>query len=90
MLQHNKKHYVTLALSLSLSLFPRYRSSRRRRRRRRLITSATPPVVVFSRQQRRLPVSRRSSARRISGRRKVSPWSPRPVWTEAAEAFRLF
>ena len=50
-----------------------------------IITSATLPFVFVV----VLWVSRRFSSPRISGRRKVSLSSLRPVWTEAAEAFRL-
>ena len=53
-----------------------------------IITSATPPFVLFVFVVV-LWVSRRFSSPRISGRRKVSLSSLRPVWTEAAEAFRL-
>ncbi len=53
-----------------------------------IITSATPPFVLFVFAVV-LWVSRRFSSPRISGRRKVSLSSLRPVWTEAAEAFRL-
>ena len=53
-----------------------------------IITSATLPFVLFVFVVV-LWVSRRFSSPRISGRRKVSLSSLRPVWTEAAEAFRL-
>ena len=53
-----------------------------------IITSATLPFVLFV-SAVVLWVSRRFSSPRISGRRKVSLSSLRPVWTEAAEAFRL-
>ena len=53
-----------------------------------IITSATLPFVLFV-SAVVLWVSRRFSSPRISGRRKVSLSSLQPVWTEAAEAFRL-
>ena len=78
--------FLSLSLSLSLSLgtsdilLLSFSSV--------IITSATLPFVLFV-SAVVLWVSRRFSSPRISGRRKVSLSSLQPVWTEAAEAFRL-